>query len=70
MTRIETVVIVQRNPRILLGMKKAKFGKGRYNGFGREVEKWETPTQAAIRECQEEASIEIINPKKNWRNFI
>ena len=38
MTRIETVVIVYQPPRILLSMKKGKFGKGRYNGFGGKVE--------------------------------
>ncbi|MFH1311036.1 MAG: 8-oxo-dGTP diphosphatase [Nanoarchaeota archaeon] len=64
MTRIETVAIVQRNPRILLGMKKKRFGKGKYNGFGGGVKKGEKETEAVIRECEEEVNIEIINPEK------
>ena len=62
MTRIETVTIVHQHPRILLGMKKKKFGKGRYNGFDGKVETNETEKEAAIRETFEEAGIKIINP--------
>ncbi|MEK6906646.1 MAG: 8-oxo-dGTP diphosphatase [Nanoarchaeota archaeon] len=64
MTRIETVTIVHQHPRILLGMKKKKFGKGRYNGFDGKVETNETEKEAAIRETFEEAGIKIINPEK------
>jgi len=66
MTRIEIVVIVHQSPRILLGMKKRKFGKGKYNGFGGGVKLGETLEQAAIRETWEETGkgITIISPEK------
>ena len=64
MLRIETVSIVQRNPRILLGMKKDKFGAGKYNGFGGGLEPGETLEECAIRETLEEAGITIIHPER------
>eukprot|EP00056_Hartaetosiga_gracilis_P017259 m.6783 g.6783 ORF g.6783 m.6783 type:complete len:151 (-) comp5533_c0_seq1:454-906(-) len=39
--------------RILLGMKKRGFGKGKFNGFGGKLEKGETVEEAAVRELQE-----------------
>jgi 8-oxo-dGTP diphosphatase / 2-hydroxy-dATP diphosphatase len=61
-TKIETVSIVYQPPKILLGMKKVRFGKGKYNGFGGGVEEWETIEQSAIRETYDESGIKIINP--------
>jgi len=43
--------------KILLGMKKTGFGKGKYNGFGGKLETGETPTSAAVRELAEECGI-------------
>ena len=63
MTLIETVSIVYQHPRILLGMKKQRFGKGKYNGFGGEVEDGETLEQSVVRETLEEAGITIISPE-------
>ncbi len=50
---------VQGKPakRILLGMKKSGFGRGKYNGFGGKIEDGETPTAAAVRELAEECGI-------------
>ena len=50
---------IQGDPaqRILLGMKKTGFGRGKYNGFGGKLEKDETPTAAAVRELAEECGI-------------
>lgn len=50
---------VEGNPaeRILLGMKKTGFGRGKYNGFGGKIEEGESPTAAAIRELAEECGI-------------
>ncbi len=62
--RRETVLIVYQYPRILLGMKKERFGKGKYNGFGGKVEKGESLEESVIREAQEEAGIIIINPER------
>jgi len=42
---------------ILLGLKKAGFGAGKYNGFGGKVEAGETIEGAAIREVAEEVGL-------------
>lgn len=43
--------------RILLGMKKRGFGKGKWNGFGGKVEPGEMPVWAAVRELREESGL-------------
>jgi 8-oxo-dGTP pyrophosphatase MutT (NUDIX family) len=54
--------LVQGNPpeRVLLGLKKAGFGAGKYGGFGGKVEANETVTMAAVRELEEEVGIKIL----------
>lgn len=49
----------KENARVLLGMKKRGFGANRWNGFGGKVESGETIQEAAIRECREEAGVEV-----------
>lgn len=62
--RIETCSIVYQPPRVLLGMKKKRFGKGKYNGFGGKIEEGETIITGAQREGQEEADILLENLEK------
>lgn len=62
--RTETISIIYQHPKILLGMKKKKFGRGKYNGFGGGVEKGESLEKAVIRETLEEAGITIIKQEK------
>ena len=64
MTRLEAVSIIYQPPRILLGMKKIKFGKGKYNGFGGGVKDGESLEECAIRETLEESHITPINPER------
>jgi 8-oxo-dGTP diphosphatase/2-hydroxy-dATP diphosphatase len=62
--RVECVSIIYQPPLVLLGMKKVRFGKGKYNGFGGGVEIGETLEQTVIRETREEAGITIVNPER------
>jgi len=52
-----TLCIVREGNKILLGMKKTGFGKGKYNGFGGKLEPNESPEAAAIRELNEECGL-------------
>ncbi|MBI4087089.1 8-oxo-dGTP diphosphatase [Candidatus Kaiserbacteria bacterium] len=45
--------------RILLALKKRGFGEGKWNGIGGRVEEGETVEDAAVREAQEEARVEV-----------
>lgn len=64
MTRLEAVSIIHQPPRILLGLKKIKFGKGKYNGFGGGVKDGESLENCATRETFEEANVIIRNPER------
>lgn len=57
MKQITTLAIVHKDGKVLLGMKKARFGAGRFNGFGGKVEQGESILQAAKRELVEECGI-------------
>lgn len=50
---------------VLLGMKKVRFGAGKWNGFGGKVEPEETIEQTAAREPYEEAGITLTDMKKS-----
>ena len=52
---ITNLCIIHQHPRILLGMKKRKFGAGRWNGYGGKPNPGETIEQTAIREATEES---------------
>jgi 8-oxo-dGTP pyrophosphatase MutT (NUDIX family) len=58
--RDATVCLLVRGdpPRqILLGLKKAGFATGKYNGIGGKVEDGETVVEAAVRELEEEIHV-------------
>ncbi len=61
MKKLMTLCIIHKHPQVLLGMKKRGFGIGRWNGFGGKVSSEETIEDAARREVQEEAGIEIAD---------
>lgn len=50
-------LIDENNEKILLGMKKVRFGAGRWNGYGGKVDPGETVEAAALREMEEESGI-------------
>jgi len=62
--KIETLSIVYSPPKVLLGLKKVRFGKGKYNGFGGGLEDGETLEKCAVRETLEESGVEILNPQR------
>lgn len=62
--KITTLVLVHKENKILLGLKKRGFGVGRWNGFGGKLENGETVESAAKREVFEEAGIIISDLKK------
>lgn len=63
--RIETVLIVNKDSKILLGLKhpKKKFG-GRWNGFGGGLKDGESLEECAIRETEKETGITPKNLEK------
>ena len=60
--RNETLLFVidKQQGRILLAMKKVRFGAGKYNGMGGRVEEDETHEAAAVREMYEEAAVTVV----------
>jgi 8-oxo-dGTP diphosphatase len=60
--RDATLCILRRGDppdEVLLGLKKAGFGAGKYGGFGGKIEPGETIEAAAVRELEEETGIRI-----------
>jgi 8-oxo-dGTP pyrophosphatase MutT (NUDIX family) len=47
--------------RILMGLKKAGFGAGKFTGFGGKVEAHETIRKAAVREMAEETGVKVAD---------
>jgi 8-oxo-dGTP diphosphatase / 2-hydroxy-dATP diphosphatase len=62
--KILTLCIIQKDDKILLGMKKKGFGVGRWNGFGGKVEIGESIEEGAIREVKEEIGVVVPEIKK------
>ena len=52
-----TLLLLRKENKILLAMKKKGFGEGRYNGVGGKIEPNESPEEAMIREAQEEICV-------------
>jgi 8-oxo-dGTP diphosphatase len=60
--------LVRGNPavQVLLGLKKAGFGAGKWGGFGGKMEPGETAIITAVRELQEEAGIQVAEADLEW----
>ncbi len=52
-------LVNQEEQKILLGMKKRRFGAGKYNGLGGKPDGDESIEEAAVRELREEASVDV-----------
>lgn len=59
-------LVKKESSEILLAIKKRGFGEGFWNGYGGkfEEEKDRSLVASAVRECREEAEIEIKSPRK------
>lgn len=57
MKKTLTLVLIEKDGKLLLGMKKRGFGEGRWNGFGGKLEGAETIEEAAKRELLEEVGL-------------
>ncbi len=55
--KLQTLCLVHRDGKVLLGMKKRGFGAGKWNGFGGKVQQGEFVNEAAERELTEECGI-------------
>ncbi len=55
--KILTLLLVHKDNKVLLGMKKRGFGMGKWNGFGGKVDRGETIEEAAKRELFEESGL-------------
>ena len=54
-----TLALLFRDDKILLAMKKRKFGVGKWNGYGGKLEEGETPIDGIVREVKEESNLDI-----------
>ena len=61
MKKIMTLCIIQKDNKVLLGLKKRGFGMGNWNGFGGKVNDGESIESATKRELFEEAGITVNN---------
>src|SRR3989344_8174436 len=61
---VTNLCIVHQHTRVLLGMKKRRFGAGRWNGYGGKVMEGETIEESLLRELKEEAGIDAIKIEK------
>ncbi|NMB48580.1 8-oxo-dGTP diphosphatase [Candidatus Kuenenbacteria bacterium] len=55
----QTLCLIIKDDKILLGMKKRGFGAGRWNGFGGKVQAMETIEGAMQRELTEESGLTL-----------
>lgn len=60
-----TLLLLKRDGKILLAMKKRGFGMGKWNGVGGKIEAGESIEDALVRECQEEIGV----TPHNWKQI-
>lgn len=54
-----TLVFLLRRGKVFLALKKQKIGEGFLNGYGGGIEPGETPTQAIVREVDQECGLKL-----------
>jgi len=63
-----TLALIEKENKILLGMKKRGFGVGRWNGFGGKVKEGEKIEEAVKRELKEEVG--ILAKRIEWKGVL
>jgi len=53
------LVYLLNKGKVCLGMKKIRYGQGKWNGFGGKIEPDESKEEAAVREVWEETGLKI-----------
>jgi 8-oxo-dGTP pyrophosphatase MutT (NUDIX family) len=71
MVNIETLAVITRDNQILLGLKKRKFGKGKWNGPGGKLKNIDERDieRCLHRETFEEAGIRLLDARKIGKTF-
>jgi len=66
MVSVESLVIVHKKNKVLLGLKLRGFGKDKWNGFGGKLEDEDNGDleRCVFRETKQEAGIEVRNLRK------
>ena len=59
MTRHTTIMLLKKDNKLLLGVKKRGFGMGKIQGVGGKVEEGERIEDAAIRETYKEIGVRV-----------
>ncbi|MCX6757880.1 MAG: NUDIX domain-containing protein [Candidatus Nomurabacteria bacterium] len=79
-----TLALLFRDEKILLAMKKRKFGVGKWNGYGGKLDEGEMPIDGLVREIKEESNLNIpkelckelgyidfyFNDKEEWNQRV
>lgn len=56
-----TLLLLRKDNKIMLALKKKGFGTGKYNGLGGKLELGENPEEAMLREAYEEGRVKPID---------
>ena len=62
-----TLVFLFQENKILLAMKRRRFGVGKWNGYGGKMNEGEKPIDAIVREVKEESNLDI--PKEAFKEL-
>lgn len=65
--KILTLAFLFRDNKILLAMKKRRFGEGKWNGYGGKLDEGESPIDGIVREIKEEGNLDV--PKDAFREM-
>lgn len=68
LTEATLCILVCEQPakQVLLGLKKAGFGAGKYGGFGGKIEEGESVETAALRELEEETGLRVLPERLSY----